>query len=280
MPTLTASGPTGIVDLAGRLAASLNEGRAARESFGARDVAFGWSDGLPNILGRVVSNAVVTGLSFNAVRVSASDTPATKVAEGGTKPDAVTLSAAEVSLSKYAGLATISTEQSLTVEALTSALARTITGSCLLAYDADCVAQLAADAGSEATGSTWSEAILSGIAAVVGQGAAPSVLVLSAADYAAAVTSPGVGFAADPTNAAITLFGLSVLVSASAEAGTGYVLDPSACLACENESSPLAVVDPYSRLDVNEIRLAVEMFAGFVVGAPAGVAKVSVSSGS
>ena len=227
------------------------------------------------ILARVVSSAVVEGLSFNAVRVSPSATPAAKVAAGAPKPAAVTLTSDAVALSKYAGLASVQTEQTLTTEALVSALAQTITSSCLMAHHADCVAEVNGNSGHAVTGASWAEAILNGIGAVVGAGGSPGILWISAADYAAAVGAPGVGYALNPTDGVTTLFGLSVIVSGNVAAGTAFVLDPAACLAVENETSPLAVVDPYSGLATNDVRIAVEAFLGFVAIAPGSIAKIT-----
>lgn len=278
MPVLTSSGPPAVTDLAGRLVSDLNQGRVARQSFGSRAVAFEWATGLPMILARQVSSAVTDGLSFNAVRVAPSGTPAKKVARGAAKPAGVTLTSARVDLAKYAGLASCETEQALETDALVPALASVLSTSALMAFDADCIAALNADAGLTAGGATWPEGILAGIAAVAGAGGAPGVLVLGAADYAGAVQSPGTGYAMNPADGVPSLFGLRIVLGSGVAAGVGYVLDPVACLAVENEASPLAIVDPYSGLDTNAVRLAVEWFAAFVVTSPGGVCEVTVTA--
>ena len=275
MPVLTSSGPPAVNDLAQRLAADLNAGRVARQSFGDRSTAFQWSAGLPQILATQVSSAVVDGLSFNAVRVAPSGTPAAKVAEGGTKPSAVTISSEAVALDKYAGIANFTTERQLEADGLTAAVAAVITRSCLLAFDADCMAVLDADAGLAASGADWPGAILAGSGEVASAGGAPDVLVLAADDYAAAVMSPGVGYAQNPADGAVNLFGLRIVLSGALAAGKGYVLDSAAVMAVENAQSPLAVVDPYSGLSTNECRIAVEAFMGFVVVNPGGIAEVT-----
>lgn len=280
MPVLTTTGAPAITDLAGRLAADLNAGNIARQSIpGNRATAFEWTTGLPMILGRQVQAATTDGLSFTAVRVAPSGTPAAKVPEGGQKPTAVTISTDQEALSKYAGLASFTTEQALGTDALVPALASVIATSCLMAYDADCAAVLAADAGVTVPGATdWPSAINGGIAAVAGNGGSPQVLVLSAADYATAVQSPGPGYAMDPTAGVPSLWGLRIVMSAATASGTGYVLDPNGVLAVELDSAPLAVVDPYSGLGTNAVRLAVEWFAGFAVTSPAVVAKIAVTA--
>lgn len=277
MPVLTSSGPPAIADLAARLAADLTAGRVARQSFGARKAAFEWASGLPMTLARQAASAVVDGLSFGAVRVGPSGTPAGKVAAGAPKPSAVVITAANVALSKYAGIANFQTEQQLDTDGLMSALASVVTTSCLLAYDADCMAALAADNGLDATGADWPSAILAGIGEVAAAGGAPSLLVLAAGDYAGAVQSPGTGYAMNPLDGVPSLFGLSIVLSGALATGTGYVLDAAAVLAVENATSPLAVVDPYSGLGTNDVRLAVEMFAAFVVVNPGGVCEVTVT---
>jgi len=276
MPVLTSSGPPAIADLAARLADDLSSGRVARQNFGERKVAFEWAAGLPNTLARQVSSAVVDGLSFGAVRVKPSGTPAAAVAAGAAKPDAVTITSETINLTKYAGLANFQTEQQLDTDGLMSALASVIASSCLMAYDADCIAALGAANGLTATGTTWPSAILAGIAAVAGAGGAPGVLVLGAADYAEAVQSPGAGYAMNPTDGVPALFGLRIVLGSGVAADTGFVIDPAAVLAVENAESPGAIVDPYSGLTTNAVRIAVEMFAAFVVTSPGGVAEITV----
>lgn len=275
MPVLTSTGPPAITDLAGRLLADLNAGRAARQTIGSRAVAFEWAAGLPMILARQVNSAVVDGLSFNAVRIKPSGTPAAKVGPGAPKPAAVTITNDSENLSKYAGLATFQTEQALDADGLVPALASVIASSCLMAYDADCGAILGADAGLTATGADWPSAILAGVAAVAGAGGAPSVLAVGAGDYAEVVKSPGVGYAMNPTDGVPSMFGLAIVLTSGLPDNTGYVLDPAAVLATENGASPAALVDPYSQADTNVVRLVVDLFAGFTVTSPGGVCEVT-----
>jgi hypothetical protein len=230
------------------------------------------------ILARQVSSAVVDGLSFNAVRVGHSGTPAGKVAQGAAKPTGTTVTSDNVALDKYAGIATFSTERGLDTDGLVPALGAVLTHQILMAYDADCAAQLAADHGLSAGGTDWPSAILGGIAAVAAGGGAPGVLALAAADYAAVVKSPGVGYAMSPTDGVPAMFGLRLVIMAGLTSGTGYVIDPGAVLAVENGSSPMAVVDPYSGLSTNEVRIAVEAFMAFVVTSPGGVCEVTVTA--
>src|SRR4029450_2517281 len=227
MSVLTSSRPLAATALAAPLVSDLTAGRVARQSFGERSVAFEWAAGLPNILARQVSSAVVDGLSFTAVRVAPSGTPAGEVPPGGVKPDAVTISSDPQNLTKYAGIANFQTEQQLSTDGLVPALASVITTSCLLAFDADCGAALDADNGVTAGGTDWPSAVLAGIAAVAAQGGAPSVLVLAAADYATAVQSPGVGYALSPVDGIPALFGCRIVLMAGLVSRTRDRLDPA-----------------------------------------------------
>lgn len=274
MPVLTSSGPPAVTDLAGRLVADLADGRTARQSVGSKDAAFGWTTGLPDIVARHTAAVGVEGRTFNAVLVAPSGTPAAKVAEKAVKPAAVTITSTPVALNKYAGIANFTTEQSVDTDSLVPALAAIISTSALLAYDADCVTVLGTQHGETATGATWPEAILSGIGIVSANGGSPGLLVLSAADYASAVMSPGVGYASDPATGVVALFGLPIVLASSLAAGTGYVMDPAGALAAEGDG-PFAVVDPYTGLGTNEIRLGVDYFAGFVVTSPGVVCQIT-----
>lgn len=273
---LIAAGPSGVVDLAGRLIADLESGARPRQSIGARDVPLGWAAGLPRTVANYVASATVDGLSYGATTITATGTPAAKVARKGVKPTAVTVSQSTQTLDKYAGLAVVAVEDQLRTEGLIAALASVITRQCLLAFDADVMADLAAAGGPTAGGTTWAEAIPAAIGVLAGSGHAPGLLVLSGADYAAAVGAPGAGFALDPTQAVVTLFGVPIVISPSAVAGTGYLLDATSVLVTEFVDGPLAVVDPFSMLDTNEVRLAVEWFASSVVADASGVVKITV----
>lgn len=269
---------TQVTDLADRLSAKLAQGQAARESINNGDaVAFGWAEGLPPITARFVEAVRIDGLSFDYCRVGASATPAAKVAEGGVKPAAVVLTSGTLTLSKYAGLAEFTLEKALSTVALIPALQATIVNQSLVAYDADCVVTLSTDAGETATGASWTEAILNGIAAVASNGQSPTLLVLSPADYASAVQDPGAAFSQDPAAGIVALFGLVIAVVVGAPTGTGYVMDARAAVAVENSNSPLALLDPYSKADTNTARLVTDLVAGFVVTQPAGVAKITVT---
>lgn len=275
MPVLTAGGPPAVTDLAQRLASDLNRGSGGRQTIGSKAAAFTWSAGLPQILATRVNSAMVEGLTFQATTIKPSATPVDAVAEGGQKPNALEVATATKNLTKYAGIATVSTEQTLSVDALVPSLVAVLSHGILMAYDADCAAALAAENGLTASGATWADAVLAGIAQVAGNGGVPSILAVSAADYPAVVASPGVGYALDPSTSTVSLFGLHVQIMVGVAAGTGFVLDANAVLATENEASPIAVVDVGSGLGTNAVKVAAEAFLGFTVSSPAGVCEIT-----
>lgn len=275
MPTLIAGPVQAVNDLADIVARQLEAGGPARASLGSKDVAFAWTVGAPATIATKVNRVVTEGLSFNAVLVGSSGTPAKKVAAGAQKPTAVTLTTVPVPVNKFAGLGIFSTEQALSTEALALGIHQTLIVQSLLAFDAELVDLIETNAGETATGTTWSAAILNGIAAVASNGGAPDLLVLNPADYAGAVEPPG--YALDPTSGVPVLFGLEVTLSPAVTAGTGLVLASSAVTVAENVASPVVVLDPYSMLDTNQIRLASEVFAGAVVNAPSCVCKATKS---
>lgn len=274
MPVVVAPS-TAVNDLAQLLTQQLGAGQQPRATLGAKTVAFSWTSGLAPVVAGHVNGVLCQALSFDALIVGPSATPAKLVAEGAAKPSAVTLTPKTVPLAKYAGMASFSTEATLSSDMLAAAITATLVGQALLAFDADVVTTIDAGAGLTATGATWNEAILAGVAAVVASGGNPDLIVLSGADYAAAVGGMGIGWQFDPTEGVPILLGLEVVVSAAATAGTFYVLDRRAVTVAEHVSSPLVVVDPYSGLSTNQIRLVAELLAGSVVSAPGSVAKVT-----
>jgi hypothetical protein len=274
---LTVGTSTAVNDLAAALTQRLTDRSGGRESISNHTIAFDWTSGGPSVLARYVSSSTIDGLSFTAVRVGASGTPAGKVAERAQKNLGTTLTTLEVQLAKYAGLSVFSTEQALSTIALMPALTNALFSQALLAYDVDSVAALAADHGPEVTGTTWSSAILAGVAAVISAGGNPDLLVMSGVDYAAAIESPGSGYVLSPIDAVPSLYGCRIAVCVGATAGTAYVADSKAITSVDHASTPGVILDPYSSLSTNEVRLAAEFFAATVVVNPGSVAEVTVT---
>jgi hypothetical protein len=273
MPVTTSS-VAAINDLATVLAGQLRtSGNAARAAVGDRAVAFGWTSGARISSANIFASTLAEGLTWRATRITLTATPPAKVARGGVKPVAAKMTTETRTLAKYAGQVSVEIEDLIDVDSLVPALASVILDGCMAAFDQDIAAALEGAGGPSASGATWSEAILAGIAAVP----SASVLVVNAADYAS-VVSPGVGFTLDPTNSVPVLFGLLVVI-APITPGTAYVCDRNAVMVCDSKLSPLAVVDPFSQADQNVTRLVVDLLADAYVTAPAGICAVSVAAG-
>lgn len=275
MPVLTGGARPQVTDLAARLVADLSGGGAARQTFGTRDAAFSWTTGMPSVIATAVTPALVEGLTFGSVLIAPSVTPVAKIGARAAKPVAVTLTSQTHTLNKYAGICVLTYEQTISTEQIIAAVNATLVGQSLMAFDADSWAALDAADATAATGATWSAAILAGIAEVAARGGNPDVLVLAAADYAAAVEGAAAGYTLSPVDAVPVLFGLRVVVSAAGTAGKGFVLDSSAVTAAENVSTPTVLVDPYSMSDTNEVRVVSDYFALLVVTSPGGIAEIS-----
>ena len=273
MPVLASEAPV-LTSLAAAMEPVITQGAPVRASLGSPDHAFAFTEGLPSIVARGVRRVKVEGSGYTAVEVAPTGTPGV-VAEGGTKPTLATFTTRQVAVKKYAGLASLSTEGAVQSDALVGALAHVLTQQVLIGYDKAVVAELVANAGAAGTGSTWSAAVLDGIASVVNAGGNPDLLILSGADYAAAVESPGNGYMADPKEGFASLFGLRIILAAGAVAGEAFVADSSA-ITC-GEQDVYAIADPYTGLETNAVRIAVEGFFTAHVSAPGAVAALTVA---
>lgn len=276
MPLLPAAN-TQLQDLAARLVSEANAGRGARQSIDNRDVAFGWATNMAPIVAAHVNRIQVEGKSFGAVIVNETGTPGA-VTEGAAKPALAALTNVEVPVKKYAGqLGGISTERVLFTESLIPAISSVLVRQSLMGFDKDVIATMSADAGQTGTGSTWSAAILDGIANVIQGGYVPDLLVLSASAFAQAVESQtsGAGYQLDYADSIPVILGLKVIVSAGATT-EAFVLDSAAVTVAEGPG-PFAMVDPYSAASSNQLAVFGEVFAGVVVNAPNGVAALTVA---
>lgn len=263
-------------DLATALADQMTSGLpAARASLGTKDSAFSWTTGLPRGLWSFVNTASVEGPGFNALLVTPSGTPAIAVAPGIAKPNAVTLTAKNFALAKYAGYGTFTMEQARYSDILPQAVAHTLIAEAMGALETACIAAITADAGTNLTGdTTWTSAILKGISTVAGLGGSPDVLVIAPADFAKAVTQPTqLQFAG--TDPIPTYLGLKLHLSPKAVAGTGFVLDSSSVTVAESSASPSAVLDAFSEAKSNKITLVTDVMAVCAVTGAAGVCKLS-----
>jgi HK97 family phage major capsid protein len=274
--------PASITNLAEKIVADLSDGRAARQNLGdGKAAAFGWTEGLPPTLAQYVASAETPGLRFDYVTVTATATPAGKVAEGAPKPAGVVFTPGTETLDKFAGYAEWSLEQDLNTSALAGAVYQVLAGQCLMAYEADLMALVSGAATLAGTGTTWAAALLDAQAQVLGAGGRPGVFVVSSQDYAELMTenagAGGFAMFADPESGPLgqRLFGSAVHVSPGLPAGPGYLLDPTAVVAVEHQVSPVVTVDPYSLATTNKIRLVVDLVAGGAATAPGLIATVT-----
>lgn len=254
----------------------VTQGVPVRASIGSPDVAFAWTEGLPSAVARAVRTVRVEGSGYYAVEATPTGSPG-EVDQGAAKPTLATYATRSIPLKKYAGLASMTTEAgAVWTDALTSALVHVLTQQVVVGFDKDVIAELVANAGSTGTGSTWSAAVLDGIASVVDAGGNPDILIMSGSDYAAAVEAPGAGYMTSPKDSFATLFGLRIVLSVGAAAGEAFVADSSA-ITCGEGEGPIIVVDPYSGLETNAVRVAVEGFFSAHVSAPGAVAALTVA---
>jgi hypothetical protein len=271
MPVTTGSVPA-INDLAAVLTAQLQtSGNAAKATVGDRAQAFGWTSGAQVSAANIFASTLMEGLQWRATRITLTATPPAKVARGTLKPIAAQMTTETRIAPKYSGQVEIFLEDLIDTDSLVPALTSVILDGCMTAFDHDVAAALEGAGGPTATGADWASAILAGVAAVP----SASVLVLSAADYAAAV-SPGAGFSLDASSSVPVLFGLLVVIT-PVTAGTAYVCDRNALMVADSKVSPAALVDPYSKADENVTRLVVDLIADVYVTAPQGICAVSVT---
>ena len=174
-------------DMAEKIANDLAEGRPSRTTLGGKGVAFGWTSGLPVTLLSFIDVMQAAGLSVPIARVSASQTPAAKVAAGTAKPLATTITTSDVALPKYAGYSEVQLEQLISYTNIGPAVTNVLGAQILMALESDAMAALAAGKGGTASGATWLAAIAAGQGEILGAGGVPSVIVLSSEDYATAI---------------------------------------------------------------------------------------------
>jgi hypothetical protein len=275
MPVVTAGSVPSVNDLAAELARQLTStGNAARATVGDRAQAFSWTAGIRPWAGSVFASTLADGMQWRPTLVELTATPPAKVAKGGTKPVAVTLTASTRRLSTYAGIGEMEMEDIADSDSLVGAVYSVLIDGCLQAFDADIGAALTAGAGVTATGPDWSSALLAGIAAVP----SANVLVMAGADYASAA-SPSGGFSMSAADSIPVLFGLQVVLCAGLAAGTAFVANANALMVCDSRLSPVVVCDPYSRAETNTTRLVADLMSDAFVTAPGAVCAVTVTVG-
>jgi len=271
---------TEISHVAEILTNELNAGRGSRQSLGAKAQPFAWSAGLPPTLADYCATATSAGMTFPAVIVGNSSTPAGLVAERGLKPLGASFTTANIPLRKFAGRATFTLEQTLDSAGLANVLTHVLGGQAVQALEAEGVAQLEASASETVNGTTLVEAVVAAQARVLANGGRPGILVLGTGGYADLVANGATGLVTDPAAGPVGRWlGMAVHVSpAVTDPAAAFVLDPDSVLVIQHETSPLVILDPFSNSSTNEISLVVDLVAAVAVTSPGGVVKASVGA--
>lgn len=260
---------TALTTVAELIATSLNGGAgSARQNLGGGGTAFGWTSGMVPTVANYATPATASGMSFPVTRVTESGTPAAKVAAGAAKPDAATVTEADESLSKFAGIGKARLENFLNADSLAGAIARVLGASSLKAFELDAIGKLTAAMGTPVTAADWVGAAAAAQAQVVGRGGTPTVFVISHLDYAAFMLDVLAtnAFSQSPESPIGAILGSPIHVSPSAPAGTAFVFDSAGVVCVEHEASPLVIVDTVTLASTNEIRIVGDLVAGTFVG--------------
>lgn len=256
-----------LTDAAGVLADKLSSGAgAARTSLGGGGTAFAWA-GMVRTIADYASTATADGMSYKYTLVAESGTPAGIVGPGAQKPNAATLTSGTADLAKHAGIAVWQLEQAIEAEGLAGAIASTLHRSVLKSFEADAVATLDAGNGDTVSGADWVAATANAQASVIAAGGAPSVLVLSAADYGDFVTDVTNvnAFSQSPDSPVGALLGTPIHVSSGLATGKAFLFDSTAVMCVQQTDSPLVTVDTVSLADTNEARLVVDAILGTLI---------------
>lgn len=273
---------TTLTDAAKLLAEGIStSGGAARTSLGGDGTAFGWTGGLVPTVANYATPAISDGMTFKVATVTDTATPAGKVSKGAPKPTGTVITNGGVALDKFAGLGSFALEDALDSVGLSAAIASVLSRQCLKAYEVDAVAKLIAGAGSTVTGTDWVDALANAQAALLANGASPSVLVLPAALYGAFIGDVVAtnAFSQSPESPVGSLLGTPVHVS-SAPGTNAWVFDSTAVLAVEHKSSPLVLVDALSQADTNTARIVIDVVATTWVAASDGVVEITAPIGA
>lgn len=280
MPTLTQSAV--ITSLATRIRDAITTGHGGRLQVSDAEQAFAWAPGPAVTLLSFLGTDTVDGRRTTVVTAKDSATPVGPVAEGGTKNNVVDFTSDEVDLLKFPGQATISVEASQFTKNIETAVATVITGQIVRAIEADAAGVIDAGAGVVIAGAADITAgVLAAIAAIRGNGGAPNVVGLNAADWIEVMQATGasgyLNFSSPEQGPAGTWLGLAPVIVPDLAAGAAIVLDGRSVTVSEPAGGPLCIVDPFTQAKNNKIVITVEAWAQSSVGSPGGVATVAVT---
>jgi len=279
MPVLASSAV--VSSLASRIRAAIDSGHGGRLSVSDAGGAFAWQPAPGATLLGHLNPSTVTGRHATIVNARNAATVVGPVAEGGTKPTVVDFTSREIDLTKYAGLAKMSTESAQFVSNIEAAVSSVLVSQITRAIEKDAVTAITAEAGISITAAAdMTAGVLAGIAGVRENGGAPTVVALASADWLEVMTATGgngyLNWSSPEAGPGGTWLGLIPIIVPGMTAGTALVIDGSAVSVLEPAGGPLCVIDVYSGLSVNSITIAVEEWATTQVTSPGGVATVAV----
>lgn len=271
MPVL----PQPVNDLSEKIAADIRSTGVSRGTLGG-GVTLGEISGVPPTIANHLPTQLLDSMSVPTVTVTSSATKAGVVAPGAAKNLGTAVATGQVALAKHAGRGEFQLEQFLTAQGVAAAVGSVLGQQCLLSFETAAQTALAGNSTAGGTKTKWADAIAAGQGAVLAAGGVPSVVSIAAADYGALIVEVSAlsGFAASPESPVGSLWGSTLHVSAGQAAGSVLVLDKSAAIVFQHQSSPLVLVDALSKASTNVSQVVVDILAVLTVSNPSLVVKV------
>ena len=239
-----------------------------------------WAGMSPFSLAAHCAHTTTDRSTFTLLAYEPSPTPATIVAEGDPKPEAILSARKELPLVKHAGYVEATLEQLLWAPSAEQVLSNVLVKQAVASLDKAIVAALdTTNTPVTATGSA-SQRILAAHAELLGLGSVPGAIAVSPADYAAIVGAetnsgylnlerPEEGFPG-------RLFGLGLVPTPAVVEGTAFVFDPSGVVVAEQAESPMLFVSPMSVS--NTLTVIVDLIAATGIASSTAVAKVALTT--
>ena len=254
-------------DLAAKLAEQMNTGAgSARVMFGNKQSAFAWCSDRVNGLIAYVDTAVATSSTFKATKIEyAADVVPW---QGAAKTDTATITIEDISLTTFPGAVEIKSREILDSNNLGAAVSTALYGQALRALDKMLVSDLMDPVPSISAAATL-ETIAQAQAALMSDGFSPSLCAVSPALYATLAGGSLLVGANDPQGQAQSVLGSRLVVSSALAGAEAIVLDPTAVIAVEHDSSPVVLMQTQARS--NTVDLVVEVIGGYVIANSQGI---------
>lgn len=257
-------------DLAVKLAEQMSSGAgSARVMFGNKQHAYAWCSDRINGLVAYVDNAVAMSSTFKATKIDyAADVESWTE---GDKTDTATITVEDVALATYPGAVEIKSRDILDSTNLGAAVATALYGQALRALDKALVTDIL---GTVPTidGAATLDTIAQAQAGLMSDGFSPGICVVSPGLYATLAGGSLLVGANDPQGQAQSVLGSRLVVSSALSGAEAIVLDPTAVIAVEHESSPVVLMQTQARS--NTVDLVVEVIGGYVIANSSGIATV------